>query len=267
MLMREKLILIWLKKMSKKPTAYGLHACLAILNNPIRTIEQLVIRQGDEKRYVNLLELAKNRQVPVKMLSSQQMNEEFPDVVHQGVVLWCKPLPTLVEADIPGLLHGLSHPAFILILDGVTDPHNLGACLRSADASGVDMVIIPKDKSAGLGPVVAKVSSGASEHIPLVRVTNLARTIESLQSSGVWIYGACGEAHQSLYQLDGLGAIALVLGAEGDGLRRLTREKCDGLYSIPMMGSVSSLNVSVAAGVSMYEIRRQRIHAVVKDLA
>lgn len=264
MLMRVKLILIWLKKMSKNPTAYGMHACLAILKNPLRHIKRLVIRQGDEKRYEAILELAKTRQVSIQMLSSQQMNEQFPQLVHQGVVVWCKPLPTLVEADIARLLEGLSHPPFILILDGVTDPHNLGACLRTADASGVDMVIIPKDKNAGLSPVVTKVSSGASEHIPLVSVTNLARTIENLQQLGVWVYGACGEAQHSIYQLDGLGGIALVLGAEGDGLRRLTREKCDGLYSIPMMGSVSSLNVSVAAGVSLYEIRRQRLNAAAK---
>ena len=253
--------------MSENPSAYGIHACHAILKNPLRQIEKMLVRQGEEKRYQILMDLAKHRQIAVKILSSQQMNEQFPDIVHQGVVIWCKPLPTLVEADIPRLLKGLDHPALILVLDGVTDPHNLGACLRTADACGVDMVIIPKDKSAGLSSVVAKVSSGASENIPLVRVTNLARAIESLQNLGVWVFGACGEASQSLYQMDGIGATALVLGAEGDGLRRLTREKCDGLYSIPMMGSVSSLNVSVAAGVSLYEIRRQRINAVAKDLS
>lgn len=252
--------------MSENPSAYGMHACHAILKNPQRQIEKLLIRQGEEKRYQALLQLANQRQIAVQMLPSQQMNEQFPDIVHQGVVVWCKPLPTLVEADIPRLLKSLDHSPLILVLDGVTDPHNLGACLRTADACGVDMVIIPKDKSASLSSVVAKVSSGASEHIPLVRVTNLSRAIERLQNLGVWVFGACGEASQSLYQMDGKGAIALVLGAEGDGLRRLTREKCDGLYSIPMMGNVSSLNVSVAAGISLYEIRRQRINAVDKDL-
>lgn len=252
--------------MSENPSAYGMHACHAILKNPRRQIEKLLIRQGEEKRYQALLQLANQRQIVVQMLSSQQMNEQFPGIVHQGVVVWCKPLPTLVEADIPRLLKSLDHSPLILVLDGVTDPHNLGACLRTADACGVDMVIIPKDKSASLSSVVAKVSSGASEHIPLVRVTNLSRAIERLQNLGVWVFGACGEASQSLYQMDGMGPIALVLGAEGDGLRRLTREKCDGLYSIPMMGNVSSLNVSVAAGISLYEIRRQRINAAAKDL-
>jgi 23S rRNA (guanosine2251-2'-O)-methyltransferase len=256
---RVKLILIWLKKMSKNPTAFGLHACLAILKNPARQIELIIVRQGDEKRYHEILVSAKDRHIPVQMMASAKINEKFPDIVHQGVMVWAKPLPELIEADIPSLIEKLSAPPFILILDGVTDPHNLGACLRTADACGVDMVIIPKDKSASLGPVVAKVSSGASENIPLVRVTNLARSIETLQSLGVWVFGACGEANESLYQLDGKGAIALVLGAEGDGLRRLTRDKCDGLYSIPMFGSVSSLNVSVAAGISLYEIRRQRL--------
>jgi 23S rRNA (guanosine2251-2'-O)-methyltransferase len=257
--MRVKLILIWLKKMSKNPTAFGMHACLAILKNPARQIETLMIRQGDEKRYQDILQYAKERHIPIKMVTGPKMNEQFPDIVHQGVMVWAKALPEWIEADIPMLVERLKEPAFILILDGVTDPHNLGACLRTADACGVDLVLIPKDKSASLGPVVAKVSSGASENIPLIRVTNLARSIETLQSLGVWVFGACGEATDSIYQLDGRGSIALVLGAEGDGLRRLTRDKCDGLYSIPMFGSVSSLNVSVAAGISLYEIRRQRL--------
>lgn len=245
--------------MSKLPTAYGKHACFAILNNPSREIECLMVRMGDEKRYQELMNRARARKIPVKLQSAEYFNQNLSTIVHQGVALWAKPLTSLTEADIENFLDKLEHPAFVLILDGVTDPHNLGACLRSADAAGVDMVIIPKDKSASNNAVVAKVSSGATESIPLIRVTNLARTIQQLQQLGIWIYGACGEANESLYDLDGLQSIGLVLGAEGDGLRRLTRDTCDGLYSIPMLGSVSSLNVSVAAAVSIYEIRRQRL--------
>ncbi|NDH08987.1 MAG: 23S rRNA (guanosine(2251)-2'-O)-methyltransferase RlmB [Gammaproteobacteria bacterium] len=245
--------------MLKNPSAYGLHACMAMLKNPKREIKHIVLRQGDDKRYAELLTLATARGVLIKRQTQERIEEDYPGLVHQGVLLWAKALPDFDESDLKSLIASLEHPAFILILDGVTDPHNLGACLRSADAAGVDMVIIPKDKSASMTPVVAKVSSGASETVPLVRVVNLARSIEALQALGVWVYGACGEATQSLYDLDATGAIALVLGAEGDGLRRLTREKCDGLYAIPMLGSVSSLNVSVAAGVSVYEVRRQRL--------
>ena len=245
--------------MSKNPTAYGKHACSAILKNPNRQIEQLVIRHDYEKRYQGLIDLAKQRQIPVKLQGNDFFSKAYDELVHQGVMLWAKPMPAMVEADIPSYLETLDHPALILILDGVTDPHNLGACLRTSDAVGVDMVIVPKDKSASNNAVVSKVSTGATETVPLIRVTNLARSIEFIQQLGVWVYGACGEATQSLYEMDGLQAIALVLGAEGDGLRRLTREKCDGLFSIPMYGMVESLNVSVAAGISLYEIRRQRI--------
>lgn len=243
----------------KNPSCYGHHACLAMLKNPKRELLKMLIRAGDEKTNASLMALAKDRKVPMAFLSSTELNSLYPDMVHQGVLLWAKPLPELYEADLPNLLEGLDHKAFILILDGVTDPHNLGACLRSADAAGVDLVIIPKDKTASLSPVVAKVSSGASETVNVLRVTNLVRCIKQLQDLGVWVYGAAGEASQTLYQLDGQQSIALVLGAEGDGLRRLTRETCDGLFALPMLGSVSSLNVSVAAGVSMYEIRRQRL--------
>jgi 23S rRNA (guanosine2251-2'-O)-methyltransferase len=244
--------------MFKTPTAYGQHACEAILNNAKRHVEEVWIRKGDERRYQRLIDVVKARQIPLKFQSAEYFNQNCGSLVHQGIVLWAQALPVLIEQDIPHLLEELDHPPFILILDGVTDPHNLGACLRTADAVGVDLVLIPKDKSASAGPVVAKVSSGATESVRLIRVTNLARTIQLLQQHGVWVYGACGEASQNLYDLDGGQSIALVLGAEGDGLRRLTREICDGLFSIPMLGIVSSLNVSVAAGVSLYEIRRQR---------
>ena len=143
-------------------------------------------------------------------------------------------------------------------MDGVTDPHNLGACLRTAEAAGVDFVVIPKDRNASITPVVSKVACGAAELMSVVRVTNLARAIDTLKEAGVWVYGAAGEATQSLYDIDCRGAIALIMGSEGDGLRRLTRDRCDGLFALPMVGSVESLNVSVATGVCLYEVLRQR---------
>jgi 23S rRNA (guanosine2251-2'-O)-methyltransferase len=144
------------------------------------------------------------------------------------------------------------------VLDSVTDPHNLGACLRSADAAGVTAVLIPKDKSADITPTVAKVACGAAETVTVVKVTNLARSLETLKAAGVWIYGLAGEGQQTLYELDLVGSVALVMGAEGDGLRRLTRETCDALVKLPMNGAVTSLNVSVATGVSLFEAVRQR---------
>ena len=160
--------------------------------------------------------------------------------------------------DLMALIESLDHPPFLLILDGVQDPHNLGACLRSADAAGVDAVIVPKDKAVGLTPVVRKVACGAAESVLFYQVTNLARTMRELQQAGVWLVGAAGEAESDVYDVDLKGALGLVLGAEEGGLRRLTREHCDNLIKIPMLGTVESLNVSVAAGICMFEALRQR---------
>lgn len=167
-----------------------------------------------------------------------------------------KPGRQYQENDLPDLLAQLDQP-FLLILDGVTDPHNLGACLRSADAAGVHAVIVPKDRSAQLN-ATAKVACGAAENVPLIRVTNLARTMRLLQEENVWIVGTAGEADHTLFQSKMTGPMALVMGAEGEGMRRLTREHCDELISIPMAGSVSSLNVSVATGICLFEAVRQR---------
>lgn len=238
---------------------YGIHAVQAALNNPRRTIKKLYINQDRaESRLQTLLEKAEARGIVIEKLSSQALNKRFPDVTHQGVAAHTGALPEYVESDIASLLESSQTPALILILDGVTDPHNLGACLRTADAAGVDFVIIPKDKSASITPVVSKVACGAAESIPVVRVTNLARAIATLKDQGVWVYGAAGEAETSLYNLDTKTSLALVMGAEGSGLRRLTRDLCDGLFSLPMHGEVSSLNVSVATGVSLYEVVRRR---------
>jgi 23S rRNA (guanosine2251-2'-O)-methyltransferase len=238
---------------------YGVHAVSALLSNPRRVVNILFISQDRiDKRVQDVLDKAELAQVKVEKLSAQKMNQRFAEFNHQGLVASANSLPDYGEADLISLLESSKKPGLILILDGVTDPHNLGACLRSADATGVDFVMIPKDKSASITPVVSKVACGAAESVPLVRVTNLVRAMEILKEQGVWIYGAAGEATHSLYQMDCSGTIAIAMGAEGEGLRRLTRDHCDGLFSLPMQGSVDSLNVSVATGVSLYEVIRQR---------
>ena len=239
---------------------YGVHAVAALLNNRLRPTKVLYVNQDRlDKRIQDLLELAEKSKVPIERLSQQTMNQRFADVSHQGIVASAGVLPEYVESDLASLLDMSKKPCLVLILDGVTDPHNLGACLRSADAAGVDFVVIPKDKNASVTPVVSKVACGAAESMPLVRVTNLVRAMEYLKQEGVWIYGAAGEASQPLYDIDCKASIALVMGAEDKGMRQLTRERCDGLFALPMLGTVSSLNVSVATGVSLYEVVRQRL--------
>ncbi|MFC3909857.1 23S rRNA (guanosine(2251)-2'-O)-methyltransferase RlmB [Legionella dresdenensis] len=238
---------------------YGLHAVSSLLKNPHRTTRRLFINQERiDKKVQAIVDLANRLGVDVDYLSSQQLNQRFAGMNHQGVVANAAPLPDYNESDLRPLLNNSKKPALVLILDGVTDPHNLGACLRTADATGVDFVIIPKDKSASITPVVSKVACGAAEAVPVVRVTNLVRAIETIKQEGVWVYGAAGEAEQSIYQISYKDSVAIVMGAEGEGLRRLTREHCDDLFALPMAGSVESLNVSVATGVALYEVLRQR---------
>ncbi len=238
---------------------YGVHAVQALLANRHRATNVLYVNQDRiDKRMQDLLSIALQKNIRVEQLSSQKMNQRFADFVHQGIVASAAKLPEYIESDLGRLLELSKQPSLILILDGITDPHNLGACLRSADAAGVDFVIIPKDKNASVTPVVSKVACGAAESVPLVRVVNLARAMEMLKQQGVWIYGAAGEASVSLYDLDCKTSMALVMGAEDKGMRHLTRELCDDLFSLPMLGTVSSLNVSVATGVCVYEVARQR---------
>jgi|TARA_R110002126_G_scaffold110918_2_gene248623 23S rRNA (guanosine2251-2'-O)-methyltransferase len=240
---------------------YGLHPVTAVLNNPLRHVYKIYVsKQRNDQRLQTALDAAARARVSVETLTSDNMRQRFGDVSHQGIVAEVDALKPYVEADLPDLLDAAQKPALILILDGVTDPHNLGACLRSADAAGVDFVIAPKDNSADITPVVSKVASGAAESMPFVRVTNLARSMRTLQEAGVWIYGAAGEAEQSIYSMDySSSSTAIAMGAEGTGLRRLTRDVCDGLFALPMQGQVSSLNVSVATGVCLYEVLRQRL--------
>ncbi|AXF78208.1 23S rRNA (guanosine(2251)-2'-O)-methyltransferase RlmB [Erwinia tracheiphila] len=237
---------------------FGLHAVKALLDSdPQRFQEVFILKGRDDRRLQPLIKALEEQGIVIQLASRQWLDNQVEGGVHQGIVAKVKAGRQYQENDLPDLLASLASP-FLLILDGVTDPHNLGACLRSADAAGVDAVIVPRDRSAQLNATAKKVASGAAEHVPLIRVTNLARTMRLLQEANVWIVGTAGEADHGLYQSKMTGPMALVMGAEGEGMRRLTREHCDELMSIPMAGSVSSLNVSVATGICLFEAVRQR---------
>ena len=245
--------------MSGSELVYGIHAVSSLLAHQGDSVVQLYVLAGrKDKRLQAILDKAISKGVPVEECSRADLDGRCPGV-HQGVAaVTSSVVGERREQDLAVLLDNLERPPFLLVLDGVTDPHNLGACLRSAEAAGVDAVIVPKDKSVQLNATVRKVACGAAEIVPFIAVTNLARTLEDLQQRGIWVFGAAGEAEQSLYEADLTGPIALVLGSEGSGLRRLTREKCDGLVAIPMAGEVSSLNVSVSTGICLFEAVRQR---------
>lgn len=237
---------------------FGWHAVEAVLKREPERLQRLWIQTGRQDRRVKTVTSALDDMgVPWQLVHRRELDERVAGV-HQGVVAQVGKSKEWDEADLLAMLAGADKPPFLLVLDGVTDPHNLGACMRTADAVGVQAVIVPKDKSASLTPVARKVACGAAETVPLVRVTNLARTLRALQEEGVWLIGTAGEADSSLYQADFRGPVALIMGAEGKGMRRLTREHCDLLINIPMLGHVDSLNVSVATGVCLYEALRQR---------
>lgn len=238
---------------------FGLHAVLVLLEkNPERISNVNILAERHDKKIQSIIELCKQSRIKVNTISKQELDRMTQQANHQGVVALCQTSKKYTEYDLEVLLENLSVPPFLLILDGVQDPHNLGAILRSADAAGVHAVISPKDKAVGITPAVSKVACGAAETIPFVQVTNLARTMDFLKEKNIWIYGAAGEAEKSLYESKLTGGIAIAMGAEGEGLRRLTRDKCDFLLKIPMQGTVSSLNVSVATGVFLFEVVRQR---------
>ncbi len=243
----------------KTELIFGLHSVQAILKTAPQRILTLHVLQGrNDQKLQKILQQAQTNQISVNSTSRQKLDEMVQDENHQGVVAVCNPGEIQDEIFLFKLLENLTEPAFLLILDGVTDPHNLGACMRTAEAAGVHAVVAPKDKSAGLTSVARKVACGAAEVLPFVSVTNLARTLKKLQDKGVWLYGTSGDAEKSVYETDLKGSIAILMGAEGDGMRRLTTETCDYLMNIPMAGMVSSLNVSVATGVCLFEAVRQR---------
>ncbi|MDO6682050.1 MULTISPECIES: 23S rRNA (guanosine(2251)-2'-O)-methyltransferase RlmB [unclassified Oceanobacter] len=243
----------------KLDAVYGLHAVTTLLQRSPDQVTEVWVQKGRvDQRMQKVLDEAQRLGLDIREADKGLLNQKA-DGNHQGVIAFRKPLQGVSERNLPDVLDRIEGPAFILILDGVTDPHNLGACLRTADAAGVHLVIAPKDKSAPLNATVAKVACGAAEVVPYVQVTNLARTMTELQERGIWLVGTAGEATTAVYQQDLTGPLALVMGAEGAGMRRLTREHCDHLINIPMAGEVSSVNVSVATGICLFEAVRQRL--------
>lgn len=242
----------------------GINAVSAAVQNDAEHVREVLLEAGAKNPRIAEIETAARRVgVEVRRVSQQALDGVAGGLRHQGAAARYAAAKTFDENDLAGLVDAAQGKVLLLVLDGVQDPHNLGACLRSAAAAGATAVIIPKDKAVAVNATVRKTSAGAADRIPVVRVTNLARCLRDLQQAGVWLYGLAGEASASLYDIDLTGNVALVLGGEGDGLRRLTREACDQLVTIPMPGAdagggVESLNVSVAAGVALFEAVRQR---------
>ncbi len=238
---------------------FGLHAVTTLLErHPEQVLEVYHDARRTDARLIGVLERAAQAGVAVHGVDRAKLDALAGRVNHQGVAARVREAERRGESDLYALLESLDEEPLLLILDGVQDPHNLGACLRTADAAGVHAVVVPKDRACGLTPAARKVASGAADAVPLFQVTNLVRVLRQLQTQGVWLVGLAGEGDSELFQVDLSGPLALVLGAEEKGLRRLTREACDVLARLPMHGTVSSLNVSVAAGISLYEARRQR---------
>lgn len=236
---------------------YGFHAITSrIRQNPEGVLEVYIQTQRQDPRMRDLIKLATDHEVRMIPIDVARLNGMAGGARHQGVAARVDAARRVQHLS--DVLETLEEPPLILVLDGVQDPHNLGACLRSADAFGVHAVIAPKDRAVGITATVEKVACGAAETVPYITVTNLARTLRELQEQNIWVVGTAGEATQDLHQFKHTGGLAWVLGAEGEGLRRLTRETCDELVRIPMMGSVESLNVSVSAGICLFESRRQR---------
>lgn len=241
----------------------GVNAVASSVENDADNVREVLIEAGSKNpRLTEIEEQARRKGIDVRRVNTQALDGVAGQVRHQGVAARYAVARLWAENELEGLVEAAEGRALVLILDGVRDPHNLGACLRSAAAAGVTAVVIPKDKSASVNATVRKTSAGAADRIPVVAVTNLARCLRDLQKQGVWLYGLAGEAEASLYSVDLRGNVGLVLGGESDGLRRLTREHCDGLVKIPMPGEIESLNVSVATGVTLFEVVRQRLEQV-----
>ncbi|HYW03851.1 MAG TPA: 23S rRNA (guanosine(2251)-2'-O)-methyltransferase RlmB [Gammaproteobacteria bacterium] len=238
---------------------FGVHAVNALLEQHPDSARHLYLQDEHRgQRLAALAQRARDHGIPVSRHARRELDDLSGGGRHQGVVLDVAGSPELGEQDLDDLLDAVDHAPLLLVLDGVQDPHNLGACLRTAAGAGADAVIIPRDRAAPLSAAARKVAAGAAERLPLVRVPNLARVLRKLRRRGVWLVGAEAGAGRSLFRVELDGSVALVLGAEGRGLRRLTRESCDYLVRIPLAGGVESLNVSVAAGICLYEAVRQR---------
>ena len=247
--------------MSTKQWIAGINAVSAAVEHDAENVREVLIEAGAKNpRLIEIESQARRKDIDVRRVATQALDGVVGNLRHQGVVARYAAAKTYSENDLQGLVEAAEGKALVLVLDGVQDPHNLGACLRSAAAAGVTAVIFPKDKAVQINATVRKTSAGAADSIPVIPATNLARTMRDLQQMGVWIYGLAGEADTSFWSIDLRGNVALVLGGESDGLRRLTRENCDQLVKIPMPGGgdVESLNVSVATCVTLFEAVRQR---------
>jgi 23S rRNA (guanosine2251-2'-O)-methyltransferase len=245
---------------TSRPTLLiGIHAVESALSRAPAQVTAVIIAADSRNSRVRLLEQHAHRLgVRVATEPRATLDRRSEGERHQDVIAEFTPANIHSEKDLDALLDGIPGDPLVLVLDGVQDPHNLGACLRSADAAGVGLVILPRDRSAPLTPVARRAASGAAETMPILMATNLARVLERLKQRGVWLAGTTDQAEQDLYDTDLTGPLALVMGSEGQGMRRLTAESCDYRLRIPMAGSVNSLNVSVATAVCLYEILRQR---------
>ncbi|MGN2250654.1 23S rRNA (guanosine(2251)-2'-O)-methyltransferase RlmB [Frateuria edaphi] len=239
----------------------GINPVEGALANDASRVRELLVDIATAQRNARIKELidqARSHHIPVHHRPREQLDKLAGEARHQGIVALYEPPPMTHEDDLAALIERDGMETLVLVLDGITDPHNLGACLRSAAAAKVTAVIVPKDRAVGLTPVVRRASAGGADRVPLVAVTNLARTLRELKDAGVWITGLAGDTETSVYEVDFRGPVALVLGSEGEGMRRLTRELCDFVAKIPMPGVMESLNVSVATGVVLFEALRQR---------
>jgi 23S rRNA (guanosine2251-2'-O)-methyltransferase len=239
--------------------AYGTHAVRVLLTRSPARVRRVLLASGrDAGRHAEIKALAQRAGIQVSAADDSMLDRLAEGGRHQGVVAEIAPRAGDPETQLEEALEAAGDAPLLLVLDGVQDPHNLGACLRSADAAGVAAVIAPRDRAAGLTPVVRKVAAGAAETVPFVAVVNLARTLRELKERGIWLVGTDIETDKAIYEADFKGPAAIVMGSEGEGMRRLTRECCDQLVSIPMAGAVESLNVSVATGIVLFEAVRQR---------
>lgn len=240
-------------------TIYGLHAVRVMLErHPERVSSVRLAEKRDDPRIRQIDELARRHNRPIQRVDQHALKQQLGDVAHQGVAADITPMPPWTEDDLFDALQTATHP-IILVLDGVQDPHNLGACLRTADACGALAVVVPRDRAAQVNATVRKVAVGAAETTPVVAVTNLVRTLKMLKEAGLWVVGADADGAKLAHEVDLTGGIVLALGAEGTGLRHLTQQTCDWIVRLPQLGAVESLNVSVAAGMLLYETVRQRM--------
>lgn len=242
----------------KTKMIFGFHAVTARIRQEAMSVEEVYVdAKRVDRRMQDLLHMVKGANIRIIHADDERLSRMVGTHRHQGVVAKAEALSLALNLD--ELLDAIEGPPLLLVLDGITDPHNLGACLRVADGAGAHAVIAPKDRSVGLNATAAKVASGAAETVPYICVTNLARTLREIKEREIWVIGTSDDAEKTIYQAELKLPTAIVMGSEGEGMRRLTRENCDHLVNIPMMGSVESLNVSVASGVCLYEARRQRM--------